>query len=66
MHYGDCRTLEGYIQTQNKKIKKLEDMLFKLGAMEEPPCFVCGYKGDGYFQPSKHKCAAKHHKLRKN
>jgi hypothetical protein len=42
--------------------KRLENMLFRLGAMKEAPCFLCGYNGEGYFDPRKHKCAAKHHK----
>ena len=35
-------------------ISKLEDMLFVLVAMEKPPGFVCGYNGQGYFNPVKH------------
>ncbi len=45
------------------RIKKLEDMLFKLGAMKEAPCFCCGYDGEGYFQPDRHQCAERHHEL---
>lgn len=47
------------------RVMKLEDMLFKLGAMEQAPCFCCGYNGPGYFQPDTHKCAQRHHKLYK-
>lgn len=47
-----------------ERIVELEDMLFSMGAMETPPCFVCGYNGAGYYQPSKHKCAERHHKMR--
>lgn len=43
--------------------KRLENRLFKLGAMNEAPCFVCGYEGEGYFNPSRHKCAGRHHRL---
>ena len=44
--------------------RRLEDMLFAAGRMEQAPCFVCGYNGPGYFQAGQHKCAARHHKLR--
>lgn len=40
---------------------RLKNMLFKLGAMDQPPCFCCGYNGPGYYQPSQHKCAEQHH-----
>jgi hypothetical protein len=46
--------------------KRLENMLFVLGKMNDAPCFVCGYKGEGYYQPDKHRCAARHHKLFKD
>lgn len=50
---------------QGKRIKELEDMLFARGAMEEAPCFCCGYNGPGYYQPGTHPCAKRHHKLTK-
>jgi hypothetical protein len=43
--------------------KRLENMLFKMGRMNQSPCFVCGYNGDGYYQSDKHRCAYRHHKL---
>lgn len=43
------------------KINKLETICFTLGAMDHAPCFVCGYSGEGYYQPGKHKCAKRHH-----
>jgi hypothetical protein len=46
-----------------ERIKYLEDELFARGAMVNAPCFCCGYSGEGYFQPDKHPCAEKHHKL---
>ncbi len=46
------------------EIEKLQNMLFVRGAMEDAPCFCCGYNGAGYFQPEQHKCAAMHNKLR--
>lgn len=49
--------------SQRLEIERLKDKLFALRAMEHPPCFVCGYNGPGYFQPSQHPCAAKHHQL---
>lgn len=45
------------------EIERLEDMLFSSGAMEAAPCFCCGYNGPGYYQPDKHPCATRHHKL---
>lgn len=42
-----------------------EDMLIGLGAMSTAPCFICGYAGEGYFVPSKHPCAERHHELYK-
>jgi len=45
------------------KIADLEDRLFTMGVMLEPPCFCCGYNGKGYFQPENHPCAERHHKL---
>lgn len=44
--------------------RRLENMLFAAGRMEQAPCFVCGYNGPGYYQPGQHRCAARHHKLR--
>lgn len=48
-----------------KHAQEMEDRLFALGAMEEAPCFCCGYNGPGYYQPEQHACAARHHKLRR-
>ena len=48
------------------RITELEDMLFELGAMEEAPCFCCGYNGPGYFQPGTQKCAERHHMPKKD
>jgi len=44
---------------------KYEKLLFELGEMEKPPCFRCGYNGEGYYQPDKHPCAELHHRYRK-
>ena len=46
------------------KVDQYEKLLFKMGAMEEPPCFACGYSGPGYYNPVTHPCAEKHHSLR--
>lgn len=45
------------------EVERLQNMLFAAGAMEEAPCFCCGYNGPGYFQPEKHSCASRHHTL---
>lgn len=49
----------------SRVVKRLEDRLFRLGAMNDPPCFCCGYNGPNYYQPDTHKCAERHHKLYK-
>lgn len=28
---------------------------------ERSPCYLCGYNGEGYYQPDKHPCAARYH-----
>jgi hypothetical protein len=48
------------------RITELDDLLFALGAMEEAPCFCCGYSGPGYFQSGKHKWAERHHVLKRD
>jgi len=48
------------------RIAELEDLLFALGAMEQAPCFCCGYNGSGYFQPDKHPCAERHYRLKRD
>jgi hypothetical protein len=45
-------------------IEQLEDRLFAAGAMQQAPCFCCGYNGAGYYQPSTHPCAKRHYELR--
>lgn len=40
---------------------EMEDLLFAMGAMLHPPCFCCGYNGEGYYQIAKHPCALRHH-----
>jgi len=57
--------LKAPIRNRNKdaEIKRLQDLLFALGAMNSAPCFCCGYNGEGFFQPDKHPCAARHHAL---
>ncbi len=52
------------IEALQARVAELEDELFKIGRMEESPCFCCGYNGANYFQPNIHKCAARHHALR--
>lgn len=39
------------------RVKRLEDALLARGAMDDPPCFICGYNGPGYYTPSRHACA---------
>jgi hypothetical protein len=47
-----------------KRIKELEDLLFTMGAMDNPPCFCCGYNGSDFYNPTIHKCAKRHYKLK--
>jgi hypothetical protein len=54
------------VSALKKRIAKLEDLLFEKGAMEDAPCFCCGYNGQGYFDPKIHKCAERHHRLLKD
>lgn len=56
-------TQDKHMKAIAKELKRLEDMLFAAGAMDEAPCFCCGYNGPGYYQPAQHKCAKRHHKL---
>ena len=58
---GDCGEAADEIVKLRAERDALREWLFARGAMEDPPCFVCGYNGPGYFQPDKHPCAAKHH-----
>ena len=41
--------------------ERFAKMLFASGAMDQVPCFFCGYNGAGYFTPEMHPCAARHH-----
>jgi len=60
----DAHSLDFYLMDINSEtVKKLETLLFKLGAMNDPPCFCCGYNGPGYFDTKVHPCADRHHKL---
>lgn len=56
-------TVEAERDQLKAEIERLRDYLFSTGAMNNPPCFNCGYNGPGYFQPDKHPCAKKHHDL---
>ena len=47
-----------------KRVEELEDRLFAAGAMEQAPCFCCGYNGPRYYQPDTHPCAKRHHEMR--
>jgi hypothetical protein len=64
-HDMDLANAGRMIDELEAKNKKLEDICFELGAMDEPPCFLCGYDGPGYYQPDKHKCAERHHSKRR-
>lgn len=32
------------------------------GDFDKSPCFICGYGGAGYYQPSMHPCAEEYHR----
>jgi len=53
--------MNGEILTRDAEIKRLQDLLFSMGAMKDAPCFCCGYNGPGYYNPEVHQCAARHH-----
>jgi hypothetical protein len=60
--YGDTEAGQAFADAEFE-LGRLEDLLFELGAMEDAPCFCCGYRGRGYYQPDTHPCAARHHRL---
>jgi hypothetical protein len=60
-HLGKCVNVAA-IQEAAAYNKKVDDD-FASGRMLKAPCFVCGYNGEGYFQPEKHICAEQHHAL---
>ena len=62
--YPDSKNVA--LRSYHKRSREYEDKMFALGSMETPPCFCCGYNGPGYYQPSQHICAARHHKLPPN
>ena len=49
------------IELLEPQVAELEDELFAAGRMDNPPCFVCGYNGESYYNPKVHPCAARHH-----
>lgn len=34
---------------------------FDVKRFEEAPCYLCGYNGRGYYQPTEHPCASRYH-----
>ena len=40
------------------RVKELERLIFDAGLWRTAPCCLCGYNGQGYFQPETHACAA--------
>ena len=66
-----AQNLKAYSQAQKRRralqaaaeIERLQDLLFARGAMDDAPCFCCGYNGPGYFNPGTHPCAKRHHAL---
>lgn len=58
-----ARAVNGDLPAALDEIERLRDLLFARGAMRTAPCFACGYNGPGYFQPSTHACATRHHAL---
>lgn len=66
--YDDQHAVASLMHQQAEKaeaeVERLKIKLFSLGAMNDPPCFACGYNGAGYYQPDVHLCAALHHAAR--
>lgn len=52
-------------KNMKEKFREIRNLCFKLGGMLEPPCFLCGYNGEGYFNPEKHPCVEFHHRFYK-
>jgi hypothetical protein len=59
----DKSAIAAELAIRDQRIRALEDMLFRAGAMTVAPCFCCGYDGPGYYDPAKHPCAERHHFL---
>jgi hypothetical protein len=34
---------------------------FDTRKFEHAPCYLCGYNGEGYYQPETHPCAVRYH-----
>jgi hypothetical protein len=43
-------------QTKDEKLTSFDRKRF-----EQAPCYLCGYNGEGYYQPGIHRCAAMYH-----
>lgn len=55
--------LEADIARLFATVRRLRELGFASGLMSSSPCFVCGYDGEGYFDPNAHPCATSHRAL---
>jgi len=56
--------LRSLLRESADQIELLAEKLLNSGAFNEPPCFLCGYDGEGYYQSATHHCAAKYQAAR--
>lgn len=57
--------LSAELQKQRDALKaELAEEKWKHGDFEIAPCFICGYNGQGYYQPDTHPCASEYHRRR--
>lgn len=53
------------IRERDERIAELSVRLAAGHDFGTPPCPICDYNGEGYFQPDKHPCATMYHAARK-
>lgn len=57
--------LSAELQKQRDALKaELAEEKWKHEDFEIAPCFICGYNGQGYYQPDTHPCASEYHRRR--
>lgn len=50
------------LRAENVGLRRMAVKNFDCDAFRlDPPCYICGYNGEGYFNPDKHPCAAVYH-----
>ena len=55
--------LSAELQKQRDALQaELAEAKWAHGDFDKAPCFICGYGGAGYYQPSMHPCAEEYHR----